>query len=49
LNEEPKRKMSVRDKLLIWLVILFGLGGAGYMLYLNSLVDDYQLDQHSTM
>jgi hypothetical protein len=37
--------MRGRDKLMILLVAAIGLTGAGYMLYLQAKVDDWDLDK----
>ncbi|WP_018131723.1 hypothetical protein [Effusibacillus pohliae] len=38
-----RRKMRARDKAVLLLCLLFGLGGAGYMLYLQYLYKTGQL------
>ncbi|MFC4769811.1 hypothetical protein ACFO8Q_21110 [Effusibacillus consociatus] len=34
---KQRRKMRPRDKMILWVSLLFGLSGAGYMLYLQYL------------
>lgn len=43
--KKPKRRMSGKDKFLILLVAAIGLIGAGYMLYLQAKVQDWELDK----
>lgn len=43
--KEQKRKMRRRDHLLIWGLIVFGVAGAGFMIWLNSKVDEWDLDK----
>ncbi|HEU4963975.1 MAG TPA: hypothetical protein VFV52_09005 [Bacilli bacterium] len=43
--KKPKRKMRRRDKILILFIVLFGVLGAGFEIWLNTMVDEWDLDK----
>lgn len=43
--KKPKRKMRRRDKVLILFIVAFGVAGAGFEIWLNTKVDEWELDK----
>ena len=43
--KKPKRKMRKRDKYLILFIVAFGVAGAGFEIWLNTKVDEWDLDK----
>ncbi|WP_161780627.1 hypothetical protein [Tumebacillus flagellatus] len=43
MEKKPKRRMRVRDKIIIFTVMAVGLAGAGFELFLNSKVDAWNI------